>query len=416
MRRALVGVALILPLAGLVCMAASVALLSELVPWPMMLSAVPMTEVPLEPTPLEDITHLPALLPDVPALAFGLLTLGNGRDNGVTVALATEPSPRIWVDTDNDEDLSDEVVQLPATQITRSTYGWYVEVDVEYSATDGDIRVPHRICLLADKLLGSSGYTFLYGGFCHRSGLLDLDGALIPFALGTLRNDARYDDPRDLIVAVDTNRDGEIDILPGSTDVYTAGGQFQVGSTMFGVETVSPDGRRVIVEQKGTAAPRTAIAEGERAPDFHITTVTGTTVRLSEMRGRPVLLLLTWSPETTSCSACSGAHEEPLRLALVREMAKAYGDRVAVIVVATNPSPPDPGLLALESSGILAAQDALVGELYRRAAGLFVLDRDGVIVAMDVPWSTMQWGVPAGSLDLLSDAEVEDCLYRLLSE
>jgi hypothetical protein len=65
---------------------------------------------------------------------------------------------------------------------------------------------------------------------------------------------------------------------------------------------------------------------------------------------------------------------------------------------------------------MLAAQDSSVGEIYRRVDGLFVLDRDGVIAAMDVPWSTVQCDQPVGALDVLSDAEAEDCLYRLLSE
>lgn len=416
MRRTLVGIIVILSLAGASCVADSVGLLSELVPWPMMVSAVPMTEVRLTPTPQEDITSLPALPLDMPALVFGLLALGNGPDDVVTVALATQPTPRLWIDQDNDEDLSDEAEQLPATQITRSTYGWYVNVDVEYRMGDAVVRIPHRVFLLADKQLGSSAYSFLYGGFCYRSGLLDLDGTPVPIALGTLRNDARYDDPASLLVAVDTNGDGEIDILPGSTDVYEPGGEFQVGTTLYAVKSVSPDGRRVVVDEKGTAAPRPVIATGERAPDFEVTTVTGRTVRLSDLRGRPVVLLLAWWPENDSCTDCGSARQEPSRLSLLREVGGSYGDRVAVVVVATNTSPLAAGLLQLEPNSMLAAQDSSVGEIYRRVDGLFVLDRDGVIAAMDVPWSTVQCDQPVGALDVLSDAEAEDCLYRLLSE
>ncbi|MEW5825479.1 MAG: redoxin domain-containing protein [Candidatus Bipolaricaulota bacterium] len=403
---------MVLSLAGASCAADSVGLLSELVPWPMMVSAVPMTEVRLTPAPQEGITGLPV----IPSLVFGLLALGDGPDAGVTVALSTQPTPRLWIDQDNDEDLSDETEQLPSTQITRDTYGWYVDVEVEYRAGATVVQVPHRTFLLVDKQLGSSALTFLYGGFCHRSGLLDLGGTLVPIALGTLRNDARYDDPASLLVAVDTNGDGEIDILPGSTDVYGPGGEFQVGTTLYAVKSVSPDGRRVVVDEKGTAAPRPVIAAGERAPDFEVTTVAGRTVKLSDLRGRPVVLLLAWWPESDGCVDCGSSRQEPARLPLLREVGGSYGDRVAVVVVATNASPLATGLLPLEPGSILAAQDSSVGELYRRVEGLFVLDRDGFIAAMDVPWSTVSCDVPVGSLDVLSDAEVEDCLYKLLSE
>lgn len=412
MRRALVVTAVIVSLVGVGSVADSVGLLSELVPWPMMVSAVPMAEVRLTAAPQEEITGLPV----ASGLRYGLLSLGNGPDAGVALALATEPTPRCWVDQDSDGDLSDEVEQLPTMQIMRYTYGWYVDVAVKYTIGEATVRVMHRVSLLADRQLGSSGYSLLYGGFCYRSGLLDLNGTPIPVALGTLRNDARYDDLASLLIAVDTDGDGTIDMLPGSVDVYEPGGEFQVGATLYAVTSVSPDGRRVTVQETGTGARRPAIAPGEPAPDFGMTTVSGQSLRLSDLRGRPVVLLLTWWPEGAPCTTCGAAQQEPVRLSLLRDIVARYGDRVAVVVVATNSTPLAASLLQLSPGTIHCAQDHAVGEIYRRVDGLFVLDENGIIVDMDVPWSTMQGGHPVGSLDVLSDAELEDHLSRLLAE
>jgi hypothetical protein len=216
---------------------------------------------------------------------------------------------------------------------------------------------------------------------------------------------------------VDTNGDGEIDMLPGSTDVYGPGEKLQIGQTLYVIESVSPDGRRIVVEEAGIAAPRPVIAPGELAPEFVLMTEAGVTVRLSDFRGRPVVLLLAQLREAPECTTCGRIEQDLPRVSLAEELSRSYGDRIAVLIVITNDQALGLDSLSLDCPSVLLAHDPAVAVLYRRPEGLFILDGAGVIADMDVAWSTIRCGRgPEGAMDLLSYSDVLEALDKLLSK
>ena len=122
-------------------------------------------------------------------------------------------------------------------------------------------------------------------------------------------------------------------------------------------------------------APPTGLAEGNRAPDFRLTTVDGETLQLSDLRGNIVLLNF-WG---TWCGPCR--REMP-------EFQKAYEDRqdqgFEILAVAFNDTEAAikdfrdefglTFLLALDDSGEVNNTYAV-----QTRPSTYVIDRDGVI-------------------------------------
>ncbi|RME43798.1 MAG: TlpA family protein disulfide reductase [Chloroflexi bacterium] len=119
-----------------------------------------------------------------------------------------------------------------------------------------------------------------------------------------------------------------------------------------------------------TAAPQV----GFLAPDFTATTLTGETVTLSQLRGRPVVLNFwaTWCP--------------PCRAELPHFQAahQAYGDQVAILAVDEREDPQQVAGFAQRlglTFPIPLDTDGRVGVLYRVRAfpTTYFIDADGVI-------------------------------------
>jgi peroxiredoxin len=123
---------------------------------------------------------------------------------------------------------------------------------------------------------------------------------------------------------------------------------------------------------------------GDTAPDFELTSLEGETIRLSQFKGRPVLLCLgaTWCPDCRK--------EAPL----VEELHRAHPELV-VLLVDSNEGPDIVQNFANEfdiTHPILLDQDGSVSKLYQIFAiptGLFI-DMDGIIQAKIIEGVTPQ--------------------------
>lgn len=118
---------------------------------------------------------------------------------------------------------------------------------------------------------------------------------------------------------------------------------------------------------------------GEAAPDFSLPATDGATVRLSDLRGRPVLLNF-WA---TWCAPCR--HELPL----LQAAQQPQGEGLVVLGINVRESPDKVSAFASELDlelPLLLDRDGRVGDAYR-VYGLptsLLVDRDGLIAARHV--------------------------------
>lgn len=413
MSRALI-VALVAGLLSVGATAATVtAVLSEMLPWPMLSAGIPLRSIVLSDEPAEDLRGVFATVDSGSEVLYGLIPLGNGDDPGISVMVVLGSDLRLLVDTDNDEDLGDESGEYTREQIFAHAYSWYITVYPEYLLEGRMTQAAYHIGFVASYSYATDSFEFLYGGFCHRRGAVDLGGVLVPIAITSQVSTGRYDDTSSLLVCIDTDGDGELDTLPGSHEVYSPGELLQVGTDAYRIVSVSPDGGRVTLESAGKVPLRLPIRVGDVAPDFEGALLDGSKTRLSNHRGSIVVMVLELASQPR-CAECGDTVQaaDSRAEAICRELSDLHDDIVLMRVVS---EPPVPATRSLpDSCPMLTVVAEAVSRIYRRAEGVFVLDRRGVIVAMDEAWSGVRCGQPFGRLDELNEFEILVTVERLL--
>ncbi|MGQ9733974.1 MAG: redoxin domain-containing protein [Candidatus Bipolaricaulia bacterium] len=386
----------------------SIGLLSELLDWPIgAVSAIPLS---LQDTPPESLSALPAQVVRGGPCSYGAIRLGNGRDRTITVLICHWEPPQVWIDANNDEDLTNDGGGLPDARWEWRGFSWSSTVQVEYDINDDIIRVPYHIRVTGYYNYEEHGYSFIYGGYCHRQGLIELEGKLYPIAVSDLSSDGLYDDLDKLVIAIDTDGDGELQLFPDSYEIYGPNQPLQVGERLYKIKSVSPDGRRIEVEQIGIAPPPPILAPGQRAPDFESKTLEGEEIKLSDFRGKVVVLIF-WNPSIQPGSRCCEAYQDIWRVedlnALLGE--GPYQHKVVLLGIATSPQPPDPSSLKEEGIQFSVIWDPSINELYRRSLigrGLFIIDKEGIIHDMDLYWETFVDGHPEVHYRMVRPEEV----------
>jgi hypothetical protein len=408
---------LIIP-ASLAVIGEEIGLLGEVVPWPILSAEISMHHLPLYDHPLEALITTPIITRGENLYSYGIIPLGSGSDPGVTVAVSQHGEPRILVDANNDENLSNDLVLYERERIDVRTYRWQVPVDVEYDIEGTVTRAPYHLLILANFSYATNQYEYWYGCLCHRCGLIDLDDTLYPVALTDLSSTAKYDDLSHVLVSIDTDGNGKLNMLPGSHEIYGPGDplQVQVGEVIYVVSAVSEDGRRITLERVGNAEPRAVLSPGHMAPDFVTTTLGGQEIRLSDYRGKVVVLVFHPAPATTGCPMCDTASSPvPDRMADIRDTLALFDDDLVMITIYSGAEPantnhlPDP-----ELSTEVAVWDPHVAKLYRRSNGLLIIDQNGAIAAMDEAWSSIRCGMPQGGFHYLTPPELQAIITGLL--
>jgi hypothetical protein len=172
-----------------------------------------MRRVSLDAQPLEPLLGIPCPPHDSGGPLYGLIPLGNGSDPGISIAVWLGDEIRIVVDTDNDEDLADEPSLYTRERIMARAFTWYVTVSLEYETEGVMTRAQYALTVTGSYSHVTGTYEFLYGGFCHRRGAVDIDGMVVPIAITSQISTGLYDDLSSLLVSVDTDGDGTLDTL-----------------------------------------------------------------------------------------------------------------------------------------------------------------------------------------------------------
>jgi peroxiredoxin len=396
-------------------LAEHVGLLGEMVPWPFPSAAYVMEPLPLRVAPLEALGDAALAATGGAACLYGLIPVGTGADPGITVALRQDPILRICADEGNDETLANDRERIDGIETPLGAVRWWFTVQVEYAPGDGG-RSPYHVGLLAYRDPFSGELELFYSGFCHRRGLLDLGTSVVAIAINSLDSTGRYDDVAQLVVAVDADENGELDLVPGSHEVFAPGEPIQIGTSLYELESVSADGRRIVVREAGHSALRPILEVGEVAPDFELATLAGSRVTFSALRGKPVVLLLSYTPPSADCSTCSNDTSAAwARLTEFVDLARAFTETAVFMIVLTDTAPEPELDFGSVPGNVFIGRSPDVGKTYRRAVGGFVIDSLGVIAAMDRTWMSFACGLPQGGTEILSPDEVLAALAKLLN-
>jgi len=404
--------------AGSVAVAAETAFLGELVPWPMLSTAIPGVPLELSDAPLEE--SIQGVWPE--EAMFGLLGVGIGPDAGVTVAVVErgELPPTLLVDSDNDQDLTNNRWLEFDEQSGVRWYSWFVTVMAEYCDGTTCHQVPYHVSISALFSYVENHYIYYYGGFSHRRGLAIVAEHAYPIAVTSLSSSGLYSDVSRLVVAVDTNGDGTIDTLPYSHEVFGPEELLVLPEGTYEISEASDDGFTLHLERIGDTDPRPVIAREEFAPAFTAETVDGHTVSVPLDRGRvAVLLFLDSISANAGCTACSSSATASIRrIESILGVLQTFASDPVELIVVTKQVPGQDSLLSLPSSSVPThlIWDPSINLLYRRSIGALIIGPEGRIVAMDEAWATVNRcnGRPKGALQELQAFEIAGVLEGLL--
>lgn len=300
--------------------------------------------IPLGPNPGEELLATPKDLGG--SVLYGMLQ--NGSPDGVlTLAVYRQPdgTEQVILDLNDNEDLTDDqrftwsgsygpraggLPTLPSfkTQIQRPCPAAHSVLDLSIT-----LRRFEKDKAAASVSLGLTN-GIIANLDSYREGTVQIGAktykvALLPVVLAG--SDSPFTHPGAGFV-IDLNGDGRLDGHPfRGGERYRAGVPFTIGDRSYKVKEASCDGHRVVltpVDPKAIAPPPKpspvgqAPGPGERAPDFALATIDGDTVRLSDLRGKVVLLDF-WA---TWCGPCR------LEMPYVKSAFDRYHDRGLEII------------------------------------------------------------------------------------
>ena len=212
-----------------------------------------------------------------------------------------------YFDSDNDEDFADEEPVYPEDFGFGSTvYGIRAESEVHFEYTDGEQvkekTVPVDVVKYEQYAKKRSPDNPKFKGhvFDMRVGSVELNGEEVKLAVVSGIDAATYH-AKSGDILWDLNKDGFFENETESRECYRIDSPFNILGRSLQVERISPSGDKIVLVPADVEVPsKSEITKGEPAPEFAVVDVHGDTLRLSDFRGRHVLLDF-WA---TNCGPC----------------------------------------------------------------------------------------------------------------
>lgn len=355
-----------------------VGLLGTVVPWPQQPPIV-MHEISLSSSPPGELR----LSVSGEHFFYGEIVLGNGQDPVFTlVADFSGDTPCVWLDEDNDENPFNDHGGKPDVKIARNLFKWYFKCQVSYRGEGQTEYVePYYVDVVARKVAGESGrWRLSYATAGLREGLAKLDDGVYKIYLGDRNSDGLYSDIENLTVLIDVDRDGQIAWYNEVYEIFEPN-RIQVGSSVYKITRVDPQGTTVEMEKIGEAPPPPTLTPGNPLPLFKGATVTDEPIDLATMKGRVIVLLY------LPLEACARADElgtDPCeRARRVYELLEQYikEEKVLLLGFSYETSATAEEVEALDL-GFPVVVDEGLQELYRWST-LLIADSQGIIRATD---------------------------------
>lgn len=126
---------------------------------------------------------------------------------------------------------------------------------------------------------------------------------------------------------VDMNGDGQFDIMEDGVEAYPVTEPFNIAGESWEITGIAMDGSQIIIDKsEADVNPKVALRAGTEAPLFEAETIAGEMLRLSDLKGKYVMLDF-WG---TWCGPCIEA------LPVLKEAYKKYGGENFEIVGIAN--------------------------------------------------------------------------------
>ena len=231
-------------------------------------------------------------------------------------ALDADGDEVFYFDSDNDEDFADEEPVYPEDYsflrrllghvFDNISYGIRAESEVHFEYTDGE-QVKEKTVPVAvfkseqyGKKRSPDNPEFEGQVFDMQVGSVELNGEKVRLAVVSGIAAATYHDKHGEILW-DLNKDGFFENETESRECYRIDSPFNILGRSLQVKMISPAGDKIVlVPSDVVVPPKIEIIKGEPAPEFAVVDIHGDTLRLSDFRGRHVLLDF-WS---TKCGPC----------------------------------------------------------------------------------------------------------------
>ena len=222
-------------------------------------------------------------------------------------ALDADGDEVFYFDSDNDEDFADEEPVYPEDFGFGSTvYGIRAESEVHFEYTDGEQvkekTIPVDVVKYEQYAKKRSPDNPKFKGhvFDMRVGSVELNGEEVKLAVVSGIDAATYH-AKSGDILWDLNKDGFFENETESRECYRIDSPFNILGRSLQVERISPSGDEIVLVPADVEVPsKSEITKGEPAPEFAVVDVLGDTLRLSDFRGRHVLLDF-WA---TNCGPC----------------------------------------------------------------------------------------------------------------
>lgn len=324
--------------------------------------------------------------PELEGKLYGEMKLGNGKDQLITVIIgAEEGRPAIYVDANNDEDLTDDGGGRWDEELSGWGYRRKVTILVDYSIEGENVALPYQVYIDATKdRPGPAGRLKYYAwfGHCQREGRVELDGEPYKIALFDTNSDGLYSDLENTVLAIDVDGDGFFLTTPDSYELWQPGELIRLDSVTYKVISISPGGREIeFAVSQEEVPPHPILFQGYPAPDFTGKDLKGDEISLSKLRGNVVLLYFWEAP----CFSCPSNH----RASEIQKIYEQYKDKGFTAI--GIPMNSDKAALEsfLEEKGITHPQlwskegrGNPVAKLYRVWVPndmIYLIDREGII-------------------------------------
>ncbi|MDZ7806218.1 MAG: TlpA family protein disulfide reductase [Gracilimonas sp.] len=129
---------------------------------------------------------------------------------------------------------------------------------------------------------------------------------------------------------IDLDENGQFDIMEDGFEAYPVTEPFNIAGESWRISDITADGSSVtIIESEEEVDPKVALRPGTEAPDFTAVTLDGNELRLSDLRGKYVMIDF-WG---TWCGPCLEA------LPTIKEAYEKYGgENFEIVGIANEPS------------------------------------------------------------------------------